>query len=138
MTVVFFSISVCAGANLIYVNDYVMFHELNEGENMTINCTTTKLAYYTGLSFQREPIPLFYLVPDGKKIIQKRQTFTVTNLKVEDEGRYGCIVMDKTLYTTTTLKAELTVDTRKYCRNSFDHISCCSTTVVLTACIKIL
>lgn len=116
MTVVFFSISVCAGANLIYVNDYVMFHELNEGENMTINCTTTKLAYYTGLSFEREPIPLFYLVPDGKKIIQKRQTFTVTNLKVEDEGRYGCIVMDKTLYNTTTLKAELTVDTRKYCR----------------------
>lgn len=99
---------------------------------MTIECKTNEPAYYTALSFHHEPIPLFYLAPNGKKLIKIGQAFTVTNVTQLDAGDYGCIAMDKNLQNSTILKAELILP-RKYCRNSFYHTSCCPTTVVPTA-----
>lgn len=100
---------------------------------MTIDCTTNEPAYYTALSFHREPIPLFLLAPNGQKLTQEGQTFTITSLTQQDAGDYGCLVKDKSLQNSTISKAELVIISRKYCRNSFYHISCCSTTVVPTA-----
>ena len=96
---------------------------------MTIDCTTNKPAYYTALSFHREPISLFYLAPNGKKLIQIGQAFTVTNLTEQDAGDYGCIAIDKDLQNSTISKAELIILSRKYFRNRFYHTSCCLTTV---------
>lgn len=118
LTVELISISVYSRASLKYVDDTVVFHELNEGENMTIDCTTNEPAYYTALSFHREPIPLFYLAPNGKKLIQIGQAFTITNLTEQDAGDYGCIAKDKDLQNSTISKAELLIILpRKYCRN---------------------
>ena len=89
---------------------------------MTIDCTTNEPAYHTALSFHREPIPLFYLAPNGKKLIKIGQAFTVTNLTEQDAGDYGCIAKDKNLQNSTISKAELVIILpRKYCRNSFYH-----------------
>ena len=88
---------------------------------MTIDCTTNEPAYHTALSLLQASrnILQFYLVPTGKKLIQKGQTFTVTNITQEDAGSYFCTATDKALEQTEILKAELNFVIRKYCRNSF-------------------
>lgn len=98
----------------MFADDTVISHELLEGQNVTIDCTTTEPAYYTALSFHREPIPLFYLVPDGQKLIQQGQTFTITNLTQQNAGDYGCLVKDKSLQNNTIFKAEVKIILRKY------------------------
>ncbi|KAL9982031.1 hypothetical protein ACROYT_G010817 [Oculina patagonica] len=101
--------SVCARASLTYADDTVISYQLHEGENVTIDCITTEAAYYTALSLHRDPIPLFYLVPNGKKLIQEGQTFTITNLTEQDAGDYGCLVKDKNLQNSTISKAEVVI-----------------------------
>ena len=94
----------------------MIYYELSEGDNMTIDCTTNESAYYTALYLHHEPIPLFYLVPNGKKLIKMGQSFTVTNVTQQDAGNYGCIAKDKNLNFTVARKAVLFIISRsKYC-----------------------
>ena len=117
---------------MTYVDDTTIIEEINEGDNITIDCTTAESAYYTALYLSHEPIPSFFLVPNGKKLIKMGQSFTVTNLTQQDAGDYGCLAMDKNYYFTVISKATYYIRSpRKYCRNSFYHTSCYLTIVVV-------
>lgn len=97
-----------------FTHNAFISYEVSEGENVTIDCSTEEPAYYTALSFHHSPLPPFHLAPDGKKIIQKEQIFTILNVTQQNQGTYKCEVKDKALKSTSLKAAEIIIIFSKY------------------------
>lgn len=79
------------------MDNFFISYEVAEGENVVMDCATVQEAYHTGLLYEYGQVPLFELAPDGKKLVQEDQIFTINNVTARDEGIYYCVAKNKKL-----------------------------------------